>query len=313
MCGRASVLTAVFLPAVIGLGGTFVAVRLFGTYGWALFLGLPVLVSFLSALIFRKWRDAPWRACYGVSLLAILALGGFILVFAIDGLICLVMALPLASALCLVGATLGYWLGRSLAARATFLMPLLLVVVFPALLGFEYMQPPQPALHEVATRVEIEAPIHEVWNNVIAFDRIEEAPHGIFRLGIAYPVSARIDGEGVGAVRHCAFSTGPFVEPITAWDSPHSLEFSVTSNPPPMKELSPHGHLDTPHLHDTFVSTRGRFRLWEENGKVILEGTTWYFQRITPDWYWRRLTDGIIHEIHFRVLREIKRQSEGKR
>lgn len=313
MRGKAPVLTAVFLPAVIGLGGAFVAVRLLGTYGWALFLGLPVLVSFLSALIFRKWRNASWGACYGVALLAILALGGFILVFAIDGLICLVMAFPLAAALCLVGAALGYLLGRNLSARATFLMPLLLVAVFPALLGFEYMQPPEPALHEVASRVEIEAPIHEVWKNVIEFDRIEELPRGIFRLGIAYPVSARIDGEGVGAIRHCVFSTGPFVEPITVWDSPHTLEFSVTSNPPPMKEFSPHGHLDTPHLHDTFVSTRGRFRLWEENGTVILEGTTWYFQRITPDWYWHRLSDGIIHEIHLRVLREIKRQSEGER
>jgi len=39
----------------------------------------------------------------------------------------------------------------------------------------------------------------------------------LFRLGFASPQYARIEGTGVGAIRYCVFSTGPFVEPITAW------------------------------------------------------------------------------------------------
>ena len=31
----------------------------------------------------------------------------------------------------------------------------------------------------------------------------------------------------VGAVRHCIFSTGPFVEPITVWDEPISKQIRV--------------------------------------------------------------------------------------
>jgi hypothetical protein len=113
-------------------------------------------------------------------------------------------------------------------------------------------------------------------------------------------------------IRHCIFSTGPFVEPIVAWEPPHRLEFDVSENPPPMKEFSPYGHIDAPHLHDTFVSRHGRFLLREENGKTVLEGTTWYFQRIAPDWYWHRFSDVIIHAIHRRVLEQIKRSAEGR-
>ena len=38
------------------------------------------------------------------------------------------------------------------------------------------------------------------------------------RAGLAYPMRARIEGSGPGAVRYCEFSTGPFVEPIVTWD-----------------------------------------------------------------------------------------------
>ena len=41
--------TSIFLPALVGLGGVGIAVRGFETYGWTLFLGMPVLVSLLAS------------------------------------------------------------------------------------------------------------------------------------------------------------------------------------------------------------------------------------------------------------------------
>jgi hypothetical protein len=301
---------SVGLPALIGLGCTYCAVRLFTSYGWVLFLGLPILVSFVSALIYRRTGHASWGSSYRVGLLSILLLGGVILIFAIDGILCLLMALPLAMVLALVGSSLGYLLGKRLSVGVSAAVPILLVVAFPLLVAFESHQSAQPELHAVTTRIAIAASIHKVWDEVIAFDRITAPPGGIFRLGIAYPIEARIDGEGLGAIRYCVFSTGPFVEPITVWDAPHVLGFRVTSNPPPMKEFSPWKQIETPHLHDTFVSERGQFRLSEEDGKTVLEGTTWYRQKISPDWYWHRISDEIIHLIHLRVLEHIKAEAE---
>jgi hypothetical protein len=304
-------LLAVLLPALLGCAAVYGAVRGFDSYGWTLFLALPVLVSCLSAFFLRRFRRGTWLASYGVSLLAILLLGGLILVVAVDGLICLLMAAPLAALLALPGSALGHALAVRLSARSGSVASLLVLATFPLFLGFEQAHPLEPPLRSVTSSITIDAPLQVVWDEVIAFDRITAPPMGIFRLGIAYPIQARITGRGVGAVRHCIFSTGPFVEPITSWEPPRRLEFDVTENPAPMQEWSPYGHIDAPHLHDTFVSRHGRFALREDHGRTVLEGTTWYFQRIAPDWYWHLFSDAIIHQIHGRVLEQIKRSAEA--
>ena len=79
-----------------------------------------------------------------------------------------------------------------------------------------------------------------------------------------------------------------------------------------MKELSPWGEIEPPHLRDTFISERGRFRLYEQEGKTILEGTTWYRHKIAPDFYWHLISDQMIHLIHLRVLRHIKNEAERR-
>jgi hypothetical protein len=54
---------------------------------------------------------------------------------------------------------------------------------------------------------------------VIEFSKLPPPQEAIFKLGIAYPMRAQIAGHGPGAIRHCVFSTGAFVEPIEVWMS----------------------------------------------------------------------------------------------
>jgi len=83
-----------------------------------------------------------------------------------------------------------------------------------------------------------------------------------------------IDGEGVGALRRCEFSTGAFVEPIIVWDAPRRLSFDVTAQPDPMRELSPYRSARPPHLAGAFRARRGEFRLIAlPDGRTRLEGT----------------------------------------
>src|SRR5437764_11949048 len=125
--------------------------------------------------------------------------------------------------------------------------------------------------------IEIDAPTERVWQNVIGFSELPEVPKWFFRLGIAYPVRARIEGSGVGAVRRCEFSTGPFVEPITAWEPPSRLAFDVASQPPSTTELSPYKDVRAAHLEGYMVSRRGEFRLVRLPGhRTRLAGTPWY-------------------------------------
>jgi hypothetical protein len=151
-----------------------------------------------------------------------------------------------------------------------------------------------------------------VWQQVVAFAEIPPPTELLFRSGIAYPIRAEISGRGVGAVRRCMFSTGPFVEPVKVWDEPRLLKFGVTSNPAPLNELTPYGHIEARHLHGYFVSQEGQFMLTVlPNGATRLEGTTWYRNAIWPSLYWRIWSDYIIHRIHLRVLVHIKNEAES--
>ena len=165
-------------------------------------------------------------------------------------------------------------------------------------------------LRSVTTTIEIDASPELVWKNVIAFPQLKEPTEFIFKTGISYPINATITGEGIGAVRHCNFSTGSFVEPITVWDKPNFLKFSVEEQPEPMKEISFYDIHPT-HLHGYWISKQGQFRLIAlPNGHTLLEGTTWYINKIKPDFYWTLWSDYIVHKIHHRVLEHIRDQTE---
>ena len=53
------------------------------------------------------------------------------------------------------------------------------------------------------TAIEIASPPEVVWKHVVEFSEITEPPEWYFRMGVASPSRARIDGAGVGAIRHC--------------------------------------------------------------------------------------------------------------
>jgi hypothetical protein len=301
---------AVFVPAAIGLGLVFFFVQMLKDYGWSLFLGLPFVVSFLSAFSFSFRREVQFGAAYARVVLSVLLLGFGIMLAAMDGALCLLMALPLTLMIALVGTALAIAVGTACRRSRGTMVPLLLIGTLPGMATMEIAHRPPPEMRTVTTRIVIDAPAAWVWPVVIAFPKIAEPPTDLFRWGVAYPTEARIEGRGVGALRYCVFSTGSFVEPITAWEKPTRLAFDVTSCPPPMNELSFYGHVDAPHLHGFMVSERGQFRLIEQDGKTTLEGTTWYHHDLSPGFYWGPLSDYIIHRIHLRVLKHIKRTVE---
>jgi hypothetical protein len=165
--------------------------------------------------------------------------------------------------------------------------------------------------HEVTTIVDIAAPPDVVWRHVVSFPDLPAPTEGVFRLGIAAPMRARIEGTGVGALRYCDFTTGSFVEPITAWEVGRVLAFDITAQAPPMRELSPYRNVNPPHLDGYFRATHGEFRLMPlPDGRTLLEGRTTYVVDMFPQTYWTLPAGAVITAIHARVLRHIKTLAE---
>jgi uncharacterized membrane protein YhaH (DUF805 family) len=306
-----SALTAVLLTALLASGFVLLLVSGFKAYGTALFAGSPFLLGVLAAFIFNRRELRSFPATLGVVALSVLMSGGLILLFALDGAICIAMALPLALSVALLGGVVGRGLAglarQAVAPSALSLCALPLVALIEARWS-------APAAFRVDSAIEVDAPPEVVWEHVVAFSELPP-PHWIlFRLGVAYPLRARIAGEGVGAIRRCEFSTGAFIEPITVWDAPARLAFDVASQPPPMHEWSPYAGLEPRHLDGYLKSTRGEFRLVALDGgrRTRLEGTTWYELDVHPTGYWRLWSDLLIHRIHLRVLEHVAALSEGR-
>src|SRR5688572_6369913 len=126
---------AIIVPALLGFGLAALCVRGFRLYGWSLFLGLPVVVCFLSAFCTSFRRVVSIYTAYGISVLSLLWLGGFILLFALDGLYCLLMAFPLAALLGTFGAFAGWRLGMACRGGLPSTLPLIIVALFPGLVA----------------------------------------------------------------------------------------------------------------------------------------------------------------------------------
>jgi len=281
-------------------------------YGWSLFVGLPFTQAFLAILVYSYHAKRSLRQCLFVSLVSLAAAGVALLLVAMEGMICLVMAVPLAAPMALIGGGVAYSIQAGEYWRAGRSGLFCVVGVVPALMLVEHVRPAPLPMFSVTTSMIVEAPSAKVWRNVVSFAELAPPRHWLFRAGIAYPIRARIDGSGVGAMRHCEFSTGPFVEPIEVWDEPRLLKFSVTENPAPMQEWTPYEDLRPAHLDGFLESHGGQFRLTPlPGGRTRLEGTTWYYHHMWPATYWRWWSDYIIQTIHLRVLRHVKHLSES--
>jgi uncharacterized membrane protein YhaH (DUF805 family) len=308
-----SAILAIGLTTLLGLLFAALGTQVVQTYGWGLFVALPFCLGLFSVLLHSYHSPRNFGECTLVSIVPIGILGILLLLVAIEGLICILMAAPIACILALLGGWLGFVIQAAhWGRRNTPAILSVVVLLMPSFLGAERILKPQPGIFEVKSSIEINAPPEKVWQQVVSFAEIAPPQEMIFRAGIAYPIRAEISGHGAGAVRHCVFSTGPFVEPITVWEEPRLLRFSVTANPAPMNELTPYAHLKPTHLHGYFESHQGQFLLTPlPGGRTRLEGTTWYSHTMWPEQYWRLWADYVIHRIHLRVLRHIKAQIES--
>jgi len=308
----ASAIAGVVLTGLLGVALVAFATEGLGSYGWGVFVGVPFCLGLLSVLVYAGREPRRLRDCISVGLLANAVATVGLLAVALEGAVCIVMAFPLAAPLGALGALTGYHLrrpGGGLPAPPAVCGVLLML---PAMMGMEASTAPPPAVRPVTTAIVVDAPPAAVWKRVIAFPPLDPPREALFRAGIAYPVAASIDGSGVGAVRRCVFSTGAFVEPITAWDAPRRLAFSVAQQPASMEELSPWGEVRPPHLDGFLRSHRGEFRLEPlPGGRTRLTGTTWYENRMWPARYWRVWSDEIMHAIHRRVLEHVARTAEA--
>jgi hypothetical protein len=305
---RKSALLAIGAALAVTIPTVLLGVYFERSYSFGLFLGTPFTAGWVSGQVFNKHHARGAGETIQVALIATLLSGVALLAFGAEGAFCLALALPLAALVAIPGALLGQAVALRGAVPTSRAGPVALLA--PVLVLAEPRLP--PPTYTITSVVEIEAPPERVWADVVSFPRLPPPTEWLFRIGVAAPERARIEGTGVGAIRYCDFTTGSFIEPITAWQGGRLLAFDIVRQAPAMREWSPYRDVNPPHLDGYFRATHGEFRLGAlPHGRTRLEGRTSYTVNMFPQGYWAVAAGRIVSAIHLRVLRHIKRLAEG--
>jgi uncharacterized membrane protein YhaH (DUF805 family) len=302
-----SALLGILISLAVTIPTVLLAVYFKRSYSAGLFLGTPFTLGWITGHVFNRVYPRTAGQTAQVALLGTMLAGAALFLFAAEGAVCLILAFPLAAGV----AILGGLLGRAIALRGSEpVSRAWMGALFAPMLVLTEPRLPAPS-YEALSVVEIDAPPATVWRYVVTFPDLPPPTEAVFRIGVAAPLRARIEGSGVGAIRYCDFTTGSFVEPITAWEEGHLLAFDIVRQAPPMQEWSPYRDVNPPHLNGYFRATRGEFRLVPlPGGRTRLEGRTSYEVEMFPQGYWAVPAGRIISAIHLRVLRHIKALAE---
>lgn len=98
----------VLFAFAFALAGLILSAYKFEQYGWGLFVMVPISLGFVSTIIYCRDRRAKLGACLGNATLVSLPVGALLFLVGGEGMICLIMASPLALGLVWIGSLMGY-------------------------------------------------------------------------------------------------------------------------------------------------------------------------------------------------------------
>jgi hypothetical protein len=279
----------------------------FGAYGWGLFVMTPFLVGAVTGYLLNSESELSLSTTLNLSILAA-GLGSLaLIVMALEGLFCIILAAPLALPFVLIGAGLGRTIAKARHKRRT---PLMSVAVLPIIFMLEGAVPPVASIH-TRYEIEISAPAENVWAALVSDEPIKISPGLPAVAGLAYPIRSKLDGEGVGAKRVGSFSTGQATEVVSQWVPNRRLAFKVQHQPPAMEEMSPYRRVHAPHVEGYFLTGETQFDLVSvSKDRTRLEVTSEHVLRIDPIPYWEPIARLAIGSNVYRVLKDIKAKSE---
>lgn len=312
------VVPALLCWAMISGLTALVEMKLFPQLNQQKYLSLSLLVivplvtagiaGFLSARAGRTLSQSIGAAF--LTLTAILTILGFA---AMEGVICILMAAPFVGLLGIIGALLGHWLATLTSRPAYQVQSAAWLAVIVCAVG-ESVTPPAPLEDVVTSEVIIQASPAEVWKQLKDIRDLPAPTEPLFVFGVAHPLETYVVGEGgVGAARVCRLSTGDMPERISVWKPEQELQFIVLDTPATMREATFFGrNLEAAHLHGTYVSLEGGFRLEAlPNGQTRLTGNSRYLLTITPASYWNLWTRQIVSQVQLRVMNHVKAKAEA--
>lgn len=295
-----------------------------GIYGWTrlnapdsgmllvgFLLGAPIAACILAVAVSDPKRIKGSGSHASISALTVtvmLVCAGVVLR---EGSVCLVMAAPIFYGSGILGGVIAGSVMKSRPGRIACLSLLALPLIG---VPVEADRPPPAQTREVVSRIHIDAAPDVVWNNLTDIRAIKDGEHrwnfSHDLVGIPRPQDARMEGRGVGAVRHLQWARGVnFEEHITEWSPERALAWTFHVGPDASRLiLDEHLTVDSDYLR----LEEGRYRIEATAGggsELIL--TTRYWIRTPMNGYAAWWGGVFLGDFHRNVLGVIKNRAEA--
>jgi hypothetical protein len=222
---------------VVARTGLMQSVVLVMTFGFVFLL--PFSLGFVTAYFSKSKGAAAYFWGPQLSILSCLAIA---IVVGWEGLICLILAVPVY---CAMGALGGFaaWVTRKYSRRGS-TVACLVMLMPPSSAALESFIPVPTTMHHVHTQIDIDASTEIIWDKIVRVRAIDEPLTGVFyRMGFPKPVEAVITHDGIGGVRHARFEHDlVFIETVDAWEEGKRFSFRIDVDPDhtPLTTLDPH-------------------------------------------------------------------------
>lgn len=265
-------------------------------YGWWLFVLLPVVLGLsLGALPHKRSVVTGGVLCLIAFLIGLVALG-------FEGILCVVMVLPVVLPLVFLGAVLTHLADRYRQLKTTDKLPVLVLPLFVFLFGApveKAMVADKKKVIEVKSEITLPYSPRQVYDAIKSVDTLDAEKSFLMKLDLPVPQKCVLEQEEVGGLRTCYFSGGKIVERITALERGKLLKMNVISYTLTGRKWL--GFTEAVYRFDSMGVSRCR-----------MTRITAYTSELRPRFYWEPLERMGIEQEHEYVFRNLERDLKKK-
>ncbi len=262
-------------------------------YGGTFFMIFPLAVGFAIGT-----HDKKERGIYSL-IFGLLVFFGFLLAGALEGLICVAMALPLF----LIMMYVGYKIQQKIIKKEPKASQKLMLSIAPILLlllinPIEQMILPEPTIVTIENSIILDYSPEIVFDEVKQMDKLDaKKPIGLI-MGLPSPYKCELEADTIGAKRNCLFKNGKIVAEITKYEKGKVLEMDVVDY--------------TLTGRDWFEFVDATYTFKEINKQTKITRTSSYKSILNPRIYWQPLENWGIEQEHKFVLSSLKKNLKEK-
>lgn len=262
-------------------------------YGTTFFIIFPGAVGF-SIGTHKKNKYGIYSLIFGL-----LIFFGFLLAGALEGLVCVIMALPIFLIMMFIGFVVQNKIieeePKDNQKVAISLMPILLLLLINPI---EQMILPKPKIITIENAIILDYAPEIVFDEVKQMDKLDaQKPIGLL-LGLPSPYRCELEADTIGAKRNCLFKNGKIIAEITKYEKGKVLEMDVIDY--------------TLTGRDWFEFVDATYTFEEINQKTKITRTSSYKSILHPRAYWQPLENWGIEQEHIFVLNSLKKNLKEK-